>query len=268
MKHGGRKFWDASVAMTVAAQRWHKAADIASPYENNPLDLTLFVSCDNEELSVEATLDTIIEAMQVIGMSYEIIIIDDGSRDRSVELLRRYVEAHPDIAIVLRANTKNKGLAQNYVDAAFIGCGKYYRLVSGENAEPMETMIDVFKAIGEADIVVPYYVASLQEGVSRQLIAQVYTRLLNLMTGNCINDYNGSPVHLRFNVMRWHPNGRGFGFRTDLLCRLLDLGFTCKQVPCRNARRRHAIGWKQLLSVAHSIAGIMLRRASDWMHGR
>jgi hypothetical protein len=41
--------------------------------------------------------------------------------------------------------------------------------------------------------------------------------LVNLVTGNRLHYYNGLAVHLGHNVMRWHPNTRGFGFQADIL---------------------------------------------------
>lgn len=272
MTYDGRKFWDASVSLSASAQKIHSVAAITSPYDANPLDLTIFVSCYNEEDFIVDTLQTIAEAMQAVGKTYEIIVIDDCSKDRSAELARRYIEAHPEMNIILRCNSKNKGLAQNYFDAAFIGRGKYYRLICGDNAEPMETIVDVFRAIGDADIIVPYYVSSEGKSGSRRLISRTYTFIINLITSNRINYYNGLQVHLRHNVMRWHPQTRGFGFQADLLCQLIDLGFTYKQVPCRTVERRggrgNAITWKNLLSVAHTILEIILRRISNRVYKR
>src|SRR5215471_16624088 len=131
---------------------------------------------------------------------------------------------------LLRANHVNKGLAQNYVDGAFMGRGKYYRLICGDNSEPKETIVTVLKAIGEADIIIPYYLSNEGKGFRRELISKCYTALINLITGNKIHYYNGLHVHLRHNVMRWHSNTRGFGFQADLPCLLLDLDFSYREI--------------------------------------
>lgn len=260
----GNRYWEADLSLSSSAARYHSVEAITSPYDNNPIDISIYVSCYNEEEFIVDSLNTIIAALQQAGRTFEVIVIDDCSKDRSVELVQTYIEQHPDINIILRVNKKNKGLAQNYVDGAFIGRGKYYRLICGDNAEPIETIVNVLNKIGEADIIVPYYVSAEGKSASRQFISKSFTQLINFISGNKINYYNGLQVHLRYNVMRWHPNTRGFGFQAALLCTLLELGFTHTQVPCITVERRggggNALNWKNLRSVMHTMASILLRR--------
>jgi glycosyltransferase involved in cell wall biosynthesis len=264
--------WSADINMSDAARQLHDPDSLTNPSADSRIDLTIFVSCYNEAPYIIGTLDTAREAGRDAGLSFEIIVIDDGSRDNSRELVRGYIEQHPEDRILLRANHINKGLAQNYVDGAFLGAGKYYRLVCGDNAEPKETIVKVFKSIGKADMIVPYYVSSEGKGLKRELISKTYTALINFITGNRIHYYNGLAVHLRHNVMRWHPNTRGFGFQAEILCMLIDLGFTFHQVPVVMVERRqgqsNALTFRNILSVAHTIFEIFLRRISGYVHGR
>lgn len=266
MSYNGRDFWSASVALTPSAQRFHSPLTVTSPYENSPLDLTIFVSCYNEVNSITTTLDTIIEAMKIISKRYEIIIIDDASTDGSFERLRSYILEHPDINIVLRTNKQNKGLSQNYLDAAFIGCGKYFCLIHGDNAEPVETLVDILRTVGEADIIIPYDITAISRSTWYEVISGAANSLINFMTGHRVNDYSGLQIHLRYNVMRWHPGTNRAGFQTVLLCQLLDLGFTCKQVPCRSIIVRHSTistAWRNLFSTVRAIIDILLSRLTN-----
>lgn len=262
----GQGFWNADIVLSAAAERFHNAAQLTSPYGDSPLDLTIFVSCYNEEALIEGTLETIRQTLSTLPLSYEILVIDDVSKDASAAKVEAYIAAHPDVNIVLRKNKHNKGLAQNYFDAAFLGHGKYYRLICGDNAEPPETIRTVLEAIGSADILVPYYTSSKGKSLKRQFISKVYTAIVNMLTGYNFHYYNGLAVHLRFNVMRWHPNTHGFGFQADLLCMLLDQGFTHKEIPVITVEQRtgqsNAITFRNLLSVAHTFLEILLRRIS------
>lgn len=268
----GGRLWAADVAMTSAAQRIHDAAAVVYPYNDCALDLTVFVSCYNEADYIVDTLDTVCAAAKEVGLTFEIIVIDDGSRDDSRERVRAYIASHPDEYILLRANRSNKGLAQNYVDAAFLGKGKYYRLVCGDNAEPKESLVAVLRTIGDADCIVPYYASMEGRSLWRRFLSRAYTFIVNSITGNRIHYYNGLAVHLRHNVMRWHPNTRGFGFQADILCLLLDLGFTYKEVPIASAEKRrgrsNALTFRNWLSVAHTISEIAIRRISSLAYRR
>ena len=263
MSDNGRDFWDGALSLTPAAQRWHSVGAILLPYEASKCDITLFVYCCNHEATILDTLATVREAMDVVGKSYELVIIDDHSEDRTAELIHGFMAEFPKLPVVLRSNKRRKGLACNYIDAAFIGCGRYYRLVRGDNSEPVETVVDVLKAIGDADVVVPYYVFSHHGASDRQHLRSGYTRLINAFSGNHINHYEAAHLHLRYNVMRWHPVTEGVAFQADLLCRLLDEGFTMKQVPCRAMPHMSGprdSGWRRFCSTLHMLLDLMFRR--------
>jgi hypothetical protein len=80
--------FSADVIMTPAAERLHSADDAAAPGQHAPLDLTVFISCYNEEQYIVATIQTVRDALNEIGsISYEIIVIDDCSKDGSSALV-------------------------------------------------------------------------------------------------------------------------------------------------------------------------------------
>ncbi len=260
--------------MTAAAAELHDAAGFLTPGQDAPLDLTIFISCYNEETYIVSTLDTVCSALSEIGrLSYEIIVIDDVSRDRSAALVEEYIRDHPTVRIILRRNAANRGLAQNYFDAAFLGKGKYYRLICGDDAEPRDTMLTVFGDVGAADMLIPYYVTAEGKSLYRRMISNTYSHLVNAISGFRLHYYNGLAVHLRYNVMRWHPNTRGFGFQADILCMLLDQGFSYKEIPVRTVERKgegssRALTMRNMLSVAHTLIDLMFRRIAKWVYVR
>jgi glycosyltransferase involved in cell wall biosynthesis len=263
----------AEVVMTPAAAKVHTIESVLAPARDTELDLTIFISCYKEQDYIITTVETVRAALaEVGGVSYEIIVIDDCSGDRSADLVEAYINAHPDERILLRRNKVNRGLAQNYFDAAFIGKGKYYRLICGDDAEPKDTMIAVFRHLGEADILMPYYVSAEGKSLSRRILSSTYSRLVNAISGFHLHYYNGLAVHLRYNVMRWHPNTQGFGFQADIICMLLDQGFTYQEIPVRTIERKKgdskALTFKNMLSVAHTLIDIVIRRISNQVYRR
>jgi glycosyltransferase involved in cell wall biosynthesis len=265
--------YPAEVTMTPAAAHLHEPDGVLDPGRQAVLELTVFVSCYNEEEYIIATIEAVRDALREAGgIRYEIIVVDDCSRDRSSEIVKTYITANPDERVILRTNKTNRGLAQNYLDVAFLGRGKYYRLVCGDNAEPKATMTAVFGAIGQADMIIPFYVTSEGKGLYRRSLSRTYTSLVNLITGFRLQYYNGLAVHLRYNVMRWHPNTRGFGFQADIICMLLDQGFSYKEVPVKTVERRtggsNALTPRNMLSVAHTLVDLIFRRIANCVYRR
>jgi glycosyltransferase involved in cell wall biosynthesis len=247
------------------------ASSGASSSTENPL-LTLFVACYNEEENIEATLDTVAAACMELGITYEMIVIDDGSRDRSVELVRAYIERYPERNVRLVVNAENQGLGVNYVEAAFLGRGEWYRLICGDNVEPKETFVKVFSHIGKADLIIPYQTACPGRPMSRVLLSRAYTFLVNCISGYNIRYYNGLCLTRRQLVMRWHPSSHGFGIQADLVTRLLSRGVSYLEVPVEARERAtgtsKAITLRNFCSVAHSLLNIAIRRISKIVYGR
>jgi len=266
----GRAYWHADVVMTASAAQLRNAASIRDPYDDSALDVTLYVSCYNEASSIVNTLDAACAAASEVGLSFEILVIDDGSRDNSRAVVREYLASHPERNIILIENRTNKGLAQNYLDGAFMGRGRYYRLICGDSPEPQETIATVLGAIGQADCIVPYALTVPGRSLSRRVVSKAYSFVINAITGNNIHYYNGLAVHLRHNVMRWHTNTRGFGFQTEILCLLIDAGFTYKEVAVNTYEQRqgksNALTLPNMLSVAHTIVELVNRRLSGMVY--
>jgi cellulose synthase/poly-beta-1,6-N-acetylglucosamine synthase-like glycosyltransferase len=107
----GRRYWEAEITLSEAAAAIHDPRRVTAPYDEEPLDLTVFVSCYNEADYIVDTLDAVGRAAREVGLSYEIIVIDDCSRDNSRGLVADYIAAHPEDRITLRANRINRGLA-------------------------------------------------------------------------------------------------------------------------------------------------------------
>lgn len=246
----------------------------SDPLNDHEPDITVIVTCYNEEALIAATLANVTGALEEVGCSYEVIVVDDLSTDSSVAKVREYIQAHPSRPIRLKTNAMNRGLATNYIDTAFEARGKYYRLCCGDDPEPKEVLTEIFRHIGEADIVIPYQNQHEVRGKSffRRLLSNTFTLVVNLISGYKIKYYNGLAIHLRYNVMRWHPSSYGFGFQADMITRLLDEGASYVQVLSSSIDRKgsgsSALTLRNLLSVTHTLLELAIRRVRRLLYGR
>ncbi len=265
-----RRVWSsrrAAVAPSVAP-----TPSAPPPVATGAVDVTLFVACYNEEENIVRTLDTVFAALAEVTCRAEVLVIDDASQDDSVARVREYQARHPDRPVRLIVNEVNLGLAQNYIEGAFLGRGEYYRLICGDDVEPKETFVAVLENLGRADMVIPYQVACPGRTRFRRLLSKTFTFLVNTLTGNKIRYYNGLALHKRYNVMRWHTDYRGFGFQADLVTRLLERGASYVEIPV-TARERltgqsKALTLHNVFSVAHMLLDLFIRRVGRLVYRR
>lgn len=228
------------------------------------LDLTLFIPCLNEEKRVVPTLETVREAMAELGHTYEVIVVDDGSTDRTADIVEEFCRMNPKMPVSLHRNVKNRGLSYSFVDTAFRGRGRYYRLVCGDNVEPKQSMMKIIREMGKADIIIPYYPSLPGKSRSRKAISRLYTVIVDMLSGHRVRYYNGCALYSRFQVMRWASYNYGFGFQADLITKLLDEGATYIEVPIDGfhltRERGSAINLRNFISTGHTLFEILLRR--------
>ena len=234
------------------------------------VDVTFFVPCYNEEPNVAATIDTIHCAATRVGLVHEIIVFDDCSSDDTVGVVKRVAASRDDLPLRLLRNDRNQGVARNFVDAAFEGRGTYFRLVCGDDVEPVETLVKVLEKAGQADIVIPYHTRVEGRTFARKAISRLYTRLVNAASGRRLHYYNGLPLVRRRDVMRYHVEATGLGYQAEFLLRLLQEGRSFIEVPLTASDREGSLSLslRNFVSVGHSLFKIAMRRLSHALFTR
>ncbi|MEI6338222.1 MAG: glycosyltransferase family 2 protein [Verrucomicrobiota bacterium] len=244
----------------------------AAQAQHGTVSLSLFVACYNEQDNIIGTLETLLAALGRTSLTYDIVVVDDASRDDSVVRVRRFMSENPSVPIRLLVNQDNEGVATNYAEAAFRAKGEWYRMICGDNVEPVETLEKIFKAIGPVEVVVPYTVEIRGRSLFRRLLSKSYTWLVNAISGYRLHYYNGLIVTRTDYVRRWHSNSHGFGFQADLLTRLLSKNLSYVEVPVYGHERltghSKALTLRNLASVVHSLQNILIRRISKTLYGK
>jgi glycosyltransferase involved in cell wall biosynthesis len=70
--------------------------------------LTWFFPAHNEEANLEPLVDEAMATLPTLAETWEIVVVDDGSRDRTAEIAERLAAAHPDLVRVVH-HPANRG---------------------------------------------------------------------------------------------------------------------------------------------------------------
>ena len=224
-----------------------------------PYTISIIVPALNEEKVVGTVVEQIMERARDRFADYEVILVDDGSTDRTGEIMDRLAARHPKTRVIhnernLRfGNAYQRGLRQARFD--------YVMLLCGDGGLPASSLPPIFEKIGAADIVVPWIV-NLKEikTRSRYLLSRAYTGLLNLLFGLRLHYYNGLPVHRRDLLQAISITSGGFGFQAEILVKLIKSGCTYVEVGVNGAEETNvssALRFRNWLSVGRTIAHLV-----------
>jgi dolichol-phosphate mannosyltransferase len=186
-------------------------------------DLSVVFPVYNEEENLPLLLDEIAKALDGIGISYEIVAADDGSTDRSREVLHGLRAKHPTLRIL--SLEKNTGQTAA-LDAAWRGA--HGRMIVSLDADLQNDPADIPGMIRKltdsgSDMVIGVRV-NRRDTLSRRLQSKIGNGVRNWITGDQITDTGCSlklakreaiePVRLFTGMHRFLPTlVRYAGFR-------------------------------------------------------
>jgi len=181
------------------------------------ITLSIFVPCFNEENDITNALSNIKKGIQ--NISYEVLVADDASIDKTVELIEKFKKNNPNVNIKIFRNEINKGLGFNFWTTARWAQGKYYMIVFGDGGIPADEIKKLVNNIGKADMILAHF--NDQRGFFRRTLSKAFVIVINLITSNNIKYYNSDNIYLLENVKSFNKGGSGFAYQAELITELI-----------------------------------------------
>jgi glycosyltransferase involved in cell wall biosynthesis len=72
-------------------------------------DVSVVVACYNEEPVLEASFGQLRETLEDFGRPYEVLLVDDVSRDRTREIIAGIVASNPGVVAILHEHNEGRG---------------------------------------------------------------------------------------------------------------------------------------------------------------
>jgi glycosyltransferase involved in cell wall biosynthesis len=190
--------------------------------------VSVFFPCYNEEANVERTTLAALRAFQRVAEDFEVIIVNDGSKDRTGEIADRLAREHPEVRAV--HNNPNQGYG-GALQRGFREARKdsvFY--TDGDGQFDFEEIDRLLPLMQNYDIVSAYRL-DRQDPLMRKLNAFCWTTLVNVLFGLWLRDIDCAfkiyPRRL-FDEIEMHSKSALID--TEVLARAKRLGYTIGQV--------------------------------------
>ncbi|MEL6405675.1 MAG: glycosyltransferase family 2 protein [Chloroflexota bacterium] len=152
------------------------------------LDISVVIPVYNEEDNINPLYDELSSALNELGVSYEVIVIDDGSKDASFERLQALHERDPRWQIIqFRRNFgQTAGVAAGFEASR----GKTVITIDADlQNDPRDIQKLLDKMAEGYDIVSGWRVDRKEPFLSRRLPSMTANRLISSITGVSLHDY-------------------------------------------------------------------------------
>ncbi len=199
------------------------------------LDLSIVVPVYNEEENLPLLWPEIRQVLDPTGWSYEVIFVDDGSRDRSAEIVRAFHEADPRARLVrLKANAGETAAT----DAGFKSVrGRWVVVMDADLQNDPHDIPDMLSHLDKWDAVTGWRVKR-GDGDSwiRRASSRIANRVRNALTAETVQDSGCTFRAFRRECLRDLVLYKGFHRFVPTLLKMR--GYRVLEVPVNHRARR------------------------------
>jgi len=207
------------------------------------------VPCFNEEDNVEPTVNSIRSAVSEQN-DYEIVLVNDCSHDRTLERMQTLAKA--DCMIRIIDNPVNLSLGGSYKRGVAAAVATYVMMVPGDDGFPAESIAEILRHTGEADIIIPVVTNQGVRTRFRTLASKGFTVLLNWLFWLDVRYYNGAVLHRTDLLRTIEIKTNSFAYQGEALVKLIARGAT--YAHCHVKIRERATGKSSALKPRNQIA--------------
>jgi glycosyltransferase involved in cell wall biosynthesis len=189
------------------------------------MDLSVVVMAFNEEANLPITLDEAVAFLQRACSRWQIVVVDDGSKDGTHAVAQRYAERHPDHITVIR-HPQNRGMGGAIKSGYGAARGDWVTQLPADgqiDPEVLQRFMDAVNREPELDIVLSRY-RHRDDGWVRDVLSWGFQNAIQLVVGHR-GDYTGISMFRRDLLARIGPlHSETFFVNLEFPIRALRLG--------------------------------------------
>ena len=222
--------------------------------------ISVFVPAYNEEKNIRAAIQSIIKAVTFLTTDYEILVLDDCSTDRTADIVKAEIRKYKHIRLI--HNAQNQGIGKSFKKAIALANKNYITVFPGDNDMSSKSLIDLFKKIEAADLVMSYPIDQKHRSIKRRILSFCFIKLMNIIFKLNVRYYNG-PFITKLSLIKntFNLKSKRFLIYAELKLRLIRMGYSYLEIPFEHTGRAHgmskAVSIYNLLDTLSTIAFLM-----------
>jgi len=151
---------------------------------SGPLELSIVIPSYNEEKRLPATLERIASYIQSSGRTTEVIVVDDGSTDRTTEVAKSYAGRIENLRVV--SNGRNRGKGYSVKHGSMEARGEIVLFTDADLSAPIEEADKLLGKMGEYDVAIGSRAVNrslieVHESKFREFAGIIFNRIVRLI---------------------------------------------------------------------------------------
>jgi dolichyl-phosphate beta-glucosyltransferase len=202
------------------------------------LTYSLVIPAYNEGARLAPTLERVLGYIARHECDAEVIVVNDGSRDNTADLVRSFAQNHPGLRLV--ENPGNRGKGYSVRNGVLHARGRVVLFTDADLSSPIEEVPKLLQALAAgADIAIGsrWLQAELQtrrQSLHRQLFGRIFNLLLRITLGLHFKDTQcGFKAFRQRAALAVFPLQKieGWGFDPEILFLARKFGLKVQEVP-------------------------------------
>ena len=199
-------------------------------------EISFVIPTYNEAENIDSVIKACKSVAELISKRYEIIVVDDGSTDRTREIVEHNAAENPNILFVY--HEKNRGIAYATRDGLATAQFKHIFYTDGDGQFDMGEVHKLLPYCGDYDFVIGYRV-NRSDPIHRRINAFLYNQFILWLFHLPVRDVNCAfKLMKKKSLSSLAVRSNSAFYLAELLIRAVQLGMTIHEVPVRHYPRR------------------------------
>lgn len=193
------------------------------------LNLSVIMPALNEEESVEMAVRATLSAFEKYGVVGEVLVVNDGSRDRTREIVERLSATTGFVRLI--NHDAPQGIGASFWEGVKNAQGDVVVLFPADNEIDPDDTLQYFWLMNQVDLLVPFFHNVEVRNRGRRIISSLFRLIVNMSFGTNLNYTNGAVFYRRSILDSLALKSTGFFYQAELLVKLIRKGYLFAEVP-------------------------------------